>query len=555
MGPDDLGLISGRILLLRSPVALAPNIRRHGKFTAVSTPSSPNLASSSGPWGSVKELWTIAWPTVLTMTSYTIMQFTDGLMVSYVGPTEFNAQNNGGMLVFVPISFVMGMLTLVNTYVSQNLGAGTPERGPKYAWASFWMACATWLCMLVLAGLLPWIFSLTSHSEELQRLETLYGQILVVGSILTIGSRGLSHFFYGMHRPKVVFVATFVGNIVNILANYALIFGKFGFPEMGLMGAAIGTIIGTFVEFTIPAAVFLGPKMNAEFRTRAAWRPEWKPIKQLLKLGWPKGIQFSNEMACWAIFMVVLVGNMFGEAEMAAGWIVLKYMHLSFMPTVGISVAITAVVGRYIGAKAPEVAVKRAWTGVGMAMVYMGFCAACFVIFREPMVELFVNLNDRLAVDSPEAAAEAALMREKIVTVGTKLLICAAIFQLFDAIAITTSGALSGAGDTVWPGVVTVITSWTLIVGLGWTLAVMFPEWGAVGPWIGAATFIIVLGILLLWRWMSGRWRSIKLLDDDDDASTPPVDPGTGLEVTEHTIGVARVEEETLMPAPSTLDP
>lgn len=511
-----------------------------------------NPTESTGPWGSVVELWSVAWPTVLTMTSYTIMQFADGLMVSYVGPTEFNAQNNGGMLVFVPISFVMGMVTLVNTYVSQNLGAGTPERGPRYAWASFWMATGTWLFMLVLAGLLPWIFSLTSHSEELKRLETVYGQILVVGSILTIGTRGLSHFFYGMHRPKVVFVATLAGNIVNILANYLLIFGKFGFPELGLVGAAIGTIVGTAVEFMIPAAVFLGPKMNAEFKTRAAWRPQLLPIKQLVKLGWPKGIQFSNEMACWAIFMVVLVGNMFGEAEMAAGWIVLKYMHLSFMPTVGISVAITAVVGRYIGAKQPEIAIKRAWTGVGMAMVYMGFCAGCFVVFREPMVELFVNLTEPSGTD-PDAIAAAAATREEIIRVGTRLLICAAVFQLFDAIAITTSGALSGAGDTVWPGVATVITSWTLIVGLGWLLAVMFPEWGAVGPWIGAAMFIIVLGILLLWRWMSGKWRSIDLLGDDtdDDVAT---EIATGLKTTEATMPVASIEEETLMPAPASVD-
>ena len=107
----------------------------------------------------LREVWFIAWPTVLTMTSYTLMQFMDGLMVAQVDPLAVAAQGNGGIWSFTPIAFAFGFLTVVNTYVSQNLGAKTPENGPKYAWASFWFSLVMWLVVLLPFGLcLPWLF-------------------------------------------------------------------------------------------------------------------------------------------------------------------------------------------------------------------------------------------------------------------------------------------------------------------------------------------------------------------------------------------------------------
>ncbi|MFW5653158.1 MAG: MATE family efflux transporter, partial [Planctomycetota bacterium] len=337
------------------------------------------------------------------------------------------------------------------------------------------------------------------------------GVRLILGAIFMLSTRTLNHFFYGMHRPKVVFVATVTGNIVNVFSNYVLIFGAFGFPELGLHGAALGTLIGSFVEMLIPLMIFLGPKMNQELNTRSAWKVGTGPAIDLIRLGWPKGLTFANEMLCWAIFMIVLVGQYFGEVHMTAGWITLKYMHLSFMPAVGISFAVTAVVGRYIGAGRLDLANQRAWVGVGMACVFMGFCAIMFVIFRQPMAELFVNVQIEQA-GSPEEAAALREMSGDIVSITMTLLICAAVFQVFDGIAITLSGALTGAGDTIWPGVANVVVSWTCIVGLGWAMCEYMPHLKSLGPWIGAATFIIVLGILYYFRWRGGHWRTIQLV-------------------------------------------
>ncbi|TVQ59981.1 MAG: MATE family efflux transporter [Phycisphaerales bacterium] len=476
------------------------------------------------------ELLVLAAPVAATMVSYTIAQFVDGLMVSRLGAAELAAQGNGGIIAFVPIAITLGALSVVNTYVSQNSGAGRPERAPMYAWNGVWLGVLFWLIVLVpaalclrwllvagpsltldAAGLLGMTFERDAYDPRVFELQTSYARILLLGAVFTISARAIAQFFYGMHAPMTVFVAALCGNIVNVVVNYALIFGNFGMPQLGVVGAAIGTVIGSMVEAAIPMAIFLGPAMHRKFKTRSAWRPRLAPMRDILKIGWPAGVTLGNELVCWAIFMTAILASI-GVADNAAGWIGLRYMHLSFMPAVGISIAVTAMVGKCIGMGRPDLAVKRAWLGVRVSIVYMGFCAACFVIFREPMVRLFID---------PNAPPE---MAEDILRIGSQIMICAALFQIFDALGITLVGALRGAGDTVWPGVATVIMAWTFIIGGGWAMLALFPDLRALGPWIAAAAFITVFAGVMAFRFMGGRWRSIDLLNTGGPDAPPPTD-------------------------------
>ncbi len=492
-------------------------------------PSAANPTEGSSP---LRELLILALPTVVTMTSYTVMQSVDKLMVSRLGPDPVyvGAQGNGGLAAFVPISIAMGCLTVVNTYVSQHLGAGSTRKAPSYMWNGLWIALA-WALLLVPYGLLmPSAFeALWRTGDNLQdadlarrvEMSCAYGQPLVFGAILTMAARCLAQFFYGLHKPRVVLVASLSGNLVNFVGNSVLIYGPtalvtggaldpfyaatasiaqaLGIPRMGVSGAAFGTLLGTAVELLIPACVFLSAKYHAQYGTRSSWRPSRERLKELLKLGWPGGAMFGNEMICWAMFMVVFVGH-FGAQHSTAGWIAHQWMSLSFMPAVGISVAITAMVGRCMGAGRPDLAVKRAWAGVGVALVYMGIMGVLFVVFRKPMVDLFID-------DSTDPQTKATLL-----ALGGGFMIATACFQLFDAVAMTLSGALRGAGDTMWPAIVTLVLSWTIIVGGGWSLMTFAPQLESLGPWIAAATYIAILSLAILARFVGGKWKSIKLV-------------------------------------------
>ena len=466
----------------------------------------------------VREVWSLAWPTIITMTSFTVMQFVDKLMVSQVGPTEIAAQGNGGSWSFAIIATIMGVVTVVNTYVSQHLGAGNPQNGPKYPWAAGWMAAASWLFIIVpFIFIIPYIFNYIHSSPdevELVSLETQYATYTLLGSLFLLVGRGFSQYFFGMHMPKIITVSTIIANIVNVVANYILIFGEEGVPglvpgipgtkPLGLQGAAIATMIGMFMEMIIPLLIFLGPTFNNKYSTRAPWKPCIKTMRALLKIGWPGSIQWGNEIVCWALFMTVFVGK-YGTSAMAAGYISLGYLQLSFMPAVGINVAINSVVGKYIGAKKPDIAASRARVGVGIALVYMTLCATIFVVFRYELMEWFVN-------DSSYTAQE----QQEIISLGTKMLVLVALFQTVDALGIVYTGALRGAGDTVWPGVITAVYSWVFIVGGGWIAVTYFPQTGSIGPWIAAAIYVIIIGITMAIRFERGGWRSIKLIEGDD---------------------------------------
>lgn len=457
----------------------------------------------------LRELLTIAAPTVATMTSYTLMQFVDKLIVSRIGPEPIyvGAQGTGGIAAFVPIAVGMGLITVINTYVSQNLGAGKPERGAAYAWNGLYLALMWALLLAPYGYALPWIlgelpgFLTEKQDPELVRLATTYGRILIFGAGLTLCTRALSQFFYGMHRPMIVMVAGIVSNVINLALTYGLVFGVWGLPKMGIAGSAVGTVIATGIELMIPLCVFLGPGFNAKYQTRRAWRPSWRHLKDLFRIGWPGGAMFGNEMICWTYFMVFLVG-MFGPLHSTAGWIAHQWMTLSFMPAVGLSVAVTATVGKAMGMRRPDLATQRMYTGLKVALAYMGTCGLIFLVFREQLVSLFIE-GDTSAED-----------RATLIRLGSGMLIATACFQLCDAVAMIVSGALRGAGDTVWPGVVTVFLSWSIIVGGGHLVVALAPHLESIGPWIAAATYIMVLCCVFYLRFLSGRWKKIELVKD-----------------------------------------
>ena len=299
---------------------------------------------------------------------------------------------------------------------------------------------------------------------------------------------------------------------MNILLNYVLIYGENGLPSMGLpgvpgmpalgvLGAAIATVCGTCAEVAIPLALFFSARFAKDHGVWQSWRPSLGDCKKLLKVGWPVGIQFGNEITCWAIFMTVLVGK-FGEIHLTAGWATLRFMHLSFMPAVGFSVATTALVGKYMGAGRQDLAANRAHWALLLATIYMTLCGVAMAIFRAPLISLFTSTAD---------AANTA----EIIRIGSTLMICAAVFQTFDAIGIVYNGALRGAGDTVVPGLYTIAFNWIFIVLGGWLFVVLWPALESLGPWIASAIYIIVLSVFLTKRFESGHWRRIRLLESN----------------------------------------
>jgi MATE family multidrug resistance protein len=264
------------------------------------------------------------------MLSYTLMQFVDAVMVAQVGPVEVAAQGNGGVWSWAIVVMLIGVLSLVNTFVSQAVGAGRPHEVARYAWAGVWLAAIAWAAVLLpVSFAMPWVFAQMGHGERVTELETSYAQVMMRGGLAVALGKAMSNFFFGIQRPRVITVAAIAGNAVNLVLNYVLIFGRDGLPSLGLpgvpgvepmgvTGAAVATVIGTAAETAIPMAVFLGRRIDAEFGIRRAWRPDLDAIRDLVRLGMPAALQSGSELVTWAIFMTVLVGK-FGDVALSGG--------------------------------------------------------------------------------------------------------------------------------------------------------------------------------------------------------------------------------------------
>ncbi len=472
----------------------------HGHPDALLHPSKP-------PWG-FAEVLRLSWPAILTMLNGTVMRFIDGLMLSSLSHLHLSGQFMGGMTAFVFESFAMGVLMVVNTYVSQNYGAKRFSQCPRYVWAGLLMALTFAVMVSPLIFVARPIFDLliSAKSEAIRPYATTYFQYMVAGIAINQCGVVFQRFFYGIHRPTVVFFVSLLANGVNILLNYVLIFGKFGFPALGLHGAAIGTLTGFLLMFVILGGWFLHPRLHAKYQTRRI-RIRWEDCKSMLRIGWPAGVQFTNDLVTWSIMTSVLVAG-FGTAHAAASIIGVRYMSLSFMPAVGIGIATTSLVGKYIGEGRHDIARKRAHAAFLLAMTYMVTCAIVFFFFRHDLVGFFARARE--TGDLPPA--EAATLAADIVRFGGRIIVCACVFQLFDALGIVFIGALRGAGDTFWPMGVTMALSWTLVLGGGYLATQALPDLTSLGPWLAASVYVITLGIVMAWRFESGAWRKLDLL-------------------------------------------
>lgn len=434
----------------------------------------------------------LAAPMIVTNISFTVMQFVDRYMVSRLGTDALAAILPAGIISFLPASFAIGAATSVNTFVSQSMGRGNLRDCSAYCWQAIYMGLAY---VAIVVALMwpgaPYIFRLMGHEPAVANMEVTYLRIMLYAQLMAVFIWSSSQFFMGVHRPVITMYAAIVAQAVNILANYVLIFGKFGFPAMGIAGAGWGTFIGITLGAAIRMAMFLSSRIDKEYQSRRSLRVDFAKIRQLLKVGLPAGFSLMVHVAVWGIFLFWLVG-LFGKEATAATSAVFSCINVSVMPVVGLATALTAAVGKSIGNKRYDLASKQTSICLKIGVLYMGLVGVCFFVFRDALMNFW-------SVD------------EKVVSVGINILICAAIFQVFDAATIIYSGALRGAGDTMWLAMIAICGSMLILGGGGILLVTLAPQLGPLGPWIAATINIIVVGMANRLRFKSNRWTKIDL--------------------------------------------
>ena len=443
-----------------------------------------------------REVLAMALPMIVSTGSWAVMHFTDRMFLIWHSTQAVAAAMPAGMLNFTIVCLPVGVAGYANTFVAQYEGAGRPERIGRAVFQAVLIGLFATPLLLATIPLAPWFFAIAGHDPEVAALEVIYYQTLCFGAGGAILAAALSSFFTGRGRMRTVMLVTVAGALLNVVLDYLWIFGRGGFPAMGIRGAAWATVLAQWVEVFAYVALMLRPADRRKYRLIAGLRFDAPLMGRLLRYGGPNGLQILLEVAAFSIF-ILLVGRL-GRQAMVATTLAFNVNTLAFVPMLGLGVALSTIVGQQLGRNNPRLARRATWTAFHMAAVYMGTMALLYVL--KPDWFLF-------GYAAGAKPGEFAGLRDLTVV----LLRFVAAYCLFDAMNLIFVSTIKGAGDTRFVLATTLITAPTPVL-VGW-LGVRFFGLGLLWCWVVITLWICSLGLIYLARFLQGRWQHMRVIE------------------------------------------
>jgi MATE family multidrug resistance protein len=354
------------------------------------------------------------------------------------------------------------------------------------------------LAFLVIVPTVPFFISLGGHTPELQKLEAIYLRCLCFAALPMLVMSAVNGFFSGRGQTWTVLGIEGFGTAVNVGLAMVLIFGRVGFPELGIEGAGLATAIGSWSAALLAIVLMTRRKYRSEYGTLSGWKPERELFGRLMKYGGPAGMQ---------VFLDVLVFNMFtqlvgriSDAALGATTLAVRLNMIAFLPMMGLGQAVCILVGQGLGKNRPDLAEKTTYNGLRWMFGYMCLVALAYVTI--PGVLLAVFEGDR---EPEKYMAIAALV--------PRLLLYVAVFSLADAINLSFAFALRGAGDTKFVTLLTFSLAWPLMVIP--TFFVVTFGGSVYWAWVFVTAHIIAMSICFWFRFRSGKWKAMRVIEPE----------------------------------------
>jgi MATE family multidrug resistance protein len=447
--------------------------------------------------GGGRQVALLAYPLILSHLSFTIQTFVDRLLLTWYSAEAVAGAVTGLFAVWSVIALFTGTGEYLTTFVAQYIGARRPARVGPALWQGVYSAAGAGVVLALLAPLAGPLFDLAGHDPALRRYEVEYARVLLLGAFPVVLMATLSTFFAGRGETHVILFVNVLATVVNVVFDWLWIFGRGGFPEMGVTGAALATILSQVVGAAVYAGFILKRGHRATYHTGSGWRLEPWLIARLVRFGMPTGLQYSLEVSAFAVFLVI-VGRI-GTAELAASGIAFNLNMIVFMPMVGLAIAVSSLVGRYLGAERPETAERVVRSALAMSLAYMGACGLLYV-FGAPLLLAPYGLE-----------ADPATW-PRIAAIATVLLRFVAVYSIFDMLNLIHAAGLRGAGDTVYPMALTFVLAWIVMLGPAWVGCVGLGA-GVYYAWTVASGYVLLLGLLMRRRFRAGHWKRMRVIE------------------------------------------
>jgi MATE family multidrug resistance protein len=450
-------------------------------------------------------LLVLAGPLVLAQLGQIAIQTTDVIMIGWLGPEALAAASLGAVAVFVLLLFGIGVVSATSPMLAQVLGrrrhaVRDPRRTVRQGFFAAIMVGAP--ASALLWQIEPVLLALGQDPVLVAMTEPYVraAQFAIVPALLTMALR---HFINALERPRAGMVVTFAGIVVNAVGNYGLIFGAFGLPALGLLGAGIATALTNLAQFAALLGFVLLDRRFRRYRLLGRlWRPDWPRLLELLRIGLPIGVTLVFEVGLFgaAVYLMGLIGT----AQLAAHQIAIQIASVSFMVPLGISQAGTVRVGLAAGRHDLEAARRAGLVALMSGVAFMAGMAVVMLTLPVPLIGIFIETG---------AAANA-----RVVELATMFLAVAALFQVFDGAQVVGAGALRGLKDTRMPMLIAGIGYW--LIGFASAIALGFGlGFGGLGIWLGLLIGLTATALPMIWRFLRLTRAPV--------AASRPLDPRT----------------------------
>ncbi len=427
-------------------------------------------------------------PVIMGLLGHTVVQLADNIMVGQLGTAELAAVSLGNSFVFIAMSLGIGFSTAITPLVAEADGAGSKADGKsalKHGLVLCTVLGASLFGLILLAKPLMYIMD---QPLEVVDLAMPYLDLVAFSLIPLVIFQAFKQFSDGLSQTRYPMYATVIANVVNIVLNYLLIFGSFGFPKMGIVGAAIGTLVARILMVIYIWYLLKSKKKFQDYVTGFNFRKlEKKVMNKIISLGFPSALQMFFEVAIFTA--AIWLSGVLGKNAQAANQIALNLSSMTFMFGMGLGVAAMIRVGNQKGLRNFTELRRIAQSIFLLTFLIEIVFAALFLWGRNWFPTLYLDLDSALNLSD----------NTEVVLLAAQLLLVSAFFQISDGIQVVVLGALRGLQDVKIPTFITFIAYWIIGFPICYYLG-LHTELGSSGIWIGLLSGLTASAIMLYIR-------------------------------------------------------
>lgn len=434
--------------------------------------------------------WKLSAPVIMGMLGHTFVGLVDNIMVGQLGSAELAAVSLGNSFFFVAMSLGIGFSTAITPLVAEADSENNFKKGKSAFKHGLFLCIVLSLLLFGMILLAKPLMYLMEQPEEVVLLTMPYLDIIAISLIPLIIFQGFKQFSDGLSLTKHAMYATIVGNLINIGLNYILIFGKLGFPKMGIVGAGVGTLVSRLAMIAIIWTLLKNDKKASAFVTHIRlFILDSTMLKKIINLGLPSAMQMFFEVAIFT--SAIWLSGLLGKNAQAANQIALNLSSMTFMIAMGLSVTAMIRVGNQKGLRNYEELQRIAKSIFLMGIMFASVFALLFLIFHDIFPALYLDLDDVNNYSD----------NQEVVSIASKLLLVAALFQISDSAQVIFLGALRGLQDVKIPTVLTFIAYWMIGFPTSYFLG-KETAYGSTGIWIGLLVGLASASIFLYLRFI-----------------------------------------------------